>query len=111
MLNLHLETGPAGRYAVCKLASGHLVRLALQVRRKAVGTLLSAKKSITDLQLKSESDFSQRQQVRSREPYFLQAGYTIDHVPAPIAVQVNGQCRLSDVKYSKTSGMELYLPL
>ena len=35
--NLNLEKGPAGRYAVCKLASGHLVRFALRVRRKAVG--------------------------------------------------------------------------
>ena len=76
--NLNLERGPAGRYAVCKLASGHLVRLALQVRRKAVGTLLSAKKSITDVQLRSESDFGKRQHVMSREPYFVQAGYTID---------------------------------
>ena len=41
---LNIEKGPAGRYAVCKLASGHLVRLDLQVRRKAVGTTLSAKK-------------------------------------------------------------------
>ena len=38
------------------------------------------KKSITDLQLKSESDFRKLQHVRSREPYFVQAGYTMDNV-------------------------------
>ena len=84
------------KYAVCKLASSHLVRLALQIRRKAVGTLLGIKKNIMELQLYNESDFGPRQHTASGEPYFYDAAYTMS---SPIAVQNNGQSRLSHVKY------------
>ena len=89
------------KYAVCKLASSHLVRLALQIRRKAVGTLLGIKKNIMELQLYNESDFGPRQHTASREPYFNDAAYTMAKVSSPNAVQSNGQCRLSDMNCSK----------
>ena len=75
------------------------MRLALQIRRKAVGTLLSAKKSITDLQLKSESDFGQQQHVRSRE-YRLDTLWTM-FILLLLPYRSMGSVD-SDVKYSKT---------
>ena len=88
-------------YAACKLASSHLLRFALQIRRKAVGSLLGIKKNIMELQLYNESDLGQRQHAESRDTFFADAAYIKADVPSPIAVQANGQCRLSDVKYSK----------
>ena len=74
------------------------MRFALQIRRKAVGSLLG---NIMELQLYNESDLGQRQHTESREPFFADAAYIKADVPSPIAVQADGQCRLSDVKYSK----------
>ena len=75
------------------------MRFALQIRRKDVGSLLGIKKNIMELQL-YESDLGQCQHTESREPYFADAAYI---EPSPIAVQADGQCRLSDVKYAKYS--------
>ena len=36
-------------YATCKLAASHLIRLVLQIRKKAVGTLLGTKREVSDL--------------------------------------------------------------
>ena len=77
------------------------MRFALQIRRKAVGSLLGIKKNIMELQLYNESDLGQRQYTESREPFFADAAYIKADVPSPIAVQADGQCRVSDVKYSK----------
>ena len=80
------------------------MRFALQIRRKAVGSLLRIKqnnKIIMELQLYKESDLGQRQHTESREPYFADAAYVKADVPSRIAAQADGQCRLSDVKYSK----------
>ena len=63
--------------------------------------LLVNKKNIMELQLYNESDFGPRQHTASREPYFYDAAYTTADLPSPIAVQSNGQCRLSDVNCSK----------
>ena len=54
-----------------------------------------------ELQLYKESDLGQCQHTESREPYFFDAAYSIADVPSIIAVQADGQCRLSDVKYSE----------
>ena len=54
-----------------------------------------------ELELYNESDLGQRQRTESREPYFADATYVKADVPSPIVVQADGQCRLSDVKYSK----------
>ena len=42
--DLQPKCRPSTQYAACKLASSHLVRFALQIRRKAVGSLLGIKK-------------------------------------------------------------------
>ena len=100
--DLQPKCRPSTQYAACKLASSHLVRFALQIRRKAVGSLLGIKKNIMELQLYNESDLGQRQHTESREPYFADAAYYVKaDVPSRIVVQADGQCRLSDVKYSK----------
>ena len=73
--DLQPKCRPSTQYAACKLASSHLVRFALQIRRKAVGSLLGIKKNIMELELYNESDFGQRQHTESREPYFADAAY------------------------------------
>ena len=72
-IDLQPKYRPATKYAACKLASSHLVRFALQIRRKAVGSLLGIKKNIMELQLYNESDLGQRQHTESREPFFADA--------------------------------------
>ena len=63
-----------------------------------MGSLLGIRKNIMELQLYNESDLGQRQHTESREPFFANAAYIKADVPSPIAVQADGQCRLSDVK-------------
>ena len=96
-IDLEPKCRPSTKYAACKLASSHLVRFALQIRRKAVGSLLGIKKS----------DLGQRQPTESREPFFADAACIKAAVPSPIAVQANGQCRLSDVKYPQQKAVAL----
>ena len=54
-IDIQPKCKPSTKYAACKLASSHLVRIALQIRRKAVGSLLGI---IMELQLYNESDLA-----------------------------------------------------
>ena len=106
--HLELKKSVNASYAACKLAASHLIRLVLQIRRKAVRTLLGIKREVSGLQLDSEADFGECKHSVSREPYFSEAAYYVEPLPGPIAVAANGQCLLPDVKYceevsSKTS--------
>ena len=53
-------------YATCKLAASHLIRLVLQIRTKAVGTLLGTKREVSDQQLDSVADFGECKRTVSR---------------------------------------------
>ena len=60
-IDLQPNGRPVTKHAACKLAFSHLVRYALQIRRKAVGSLLGIKKNIMELQLYNKSDLGQCQ--------------------------------------------------
>ena len=81
---------------VCKLAARKLVNMALQKRSDGAGTLLASVRCIVSLTLKERGDFGEGSHNRSTEPYFYEAAYQPVKRDAPIPVNKQGQCIVTE---------------
>ena len=82
--------------AVCKIAASKLLAKVFQVRRKQVGNLLAACRSVENMVIVSEVNFGEGLHCTPHEPIFYDTAYCLWPKDQPLPINEDGECVVAE---------------